>query len=237
MARPVVKGGKKKLSQAQAVKKWKGKDWFDIVTPAEFGSKIIYQTPSTDPASLIGRNVNVPVSEVTGDRSKYFMQLKFRITSVKGTNAQTIPNGMQCLSEYLSRIVRKRKDKIEITHIVKTKDGWKVRIKPLLIMTRNVSSSVRTEVRNNINKFLDDHAKKLTLNEIMNEVIKGSFQMKMKKQLSKIYPIRFSEIGKIKVLEASEKALTPALEKAMSATEQPQEKAAEQREYVPEKKE
>ena len=228
------KGPKKKMSQAQAVKKWKGKDWFDIVSPPEFGSKILYQTPSTDPASLIGRNVNVPVSEVTGDRSKYFLWLKLRIADVKGSNAQTIQNGIQCMNEYLSRIVRKRKDKIEITHIVRTKDGWKIRVKPLLIMTRNVSGSVRTNVINNANKFLDDNAKKMSFNDFIHEIIKGSFQMKMKKHLNKVYPVRFSEIGKVKVIEPSEKALTPALEKSMTETEQHEEKSTEE---VPEPKE
>ncbi|MBN2101344.1 MAG: hypothetical protein JW716_00550 [Candidatus Aenigmarchaeota archaeon] len=216
------KGPQKKMSQAQSVKKWKGKDWFDIMTPPEFGSKVIYQTPSTDPASLIGRNINVPVSEVTGERSKYFVWLKFKIADVKGSNAQTIPNGMQCMNEYLSRIVRKRKDKIEITHVVKTKDGWEIRIKPLLIMTRNVSSAVRSEIINNTKKFIDDKIKKMTFNDLMQEVIKGSFQMKMKKQLNKVYPVKFSEIGRIKVIEPSENAMTPALEKAMEKAEEPE---------------
>jgi len=189
------------------VKKWKGKDWFDIISPPEFGSKILYQTPSTDPSSLVGRNINVPVSEVFGDRSKYFMWLKFKIADVKGTNANTIPNGFQCTSEYLSRMVRKRKDKIEITHIVKTKDGWKIRVKPVLIMTRNVSSSIRTSIRNSLSGFLDANTKKMTMNEITQEIIKGAFQMKIKKELSKTYPIRFTEIGKVKVLETSKDAI------------------------------
>jgi len=107
MAKMTERKGPKKMSQAQSVKKWKGKDWFDILSPPELGSKVLYQTPSTDPASLIGRNINVPVSEVTGERSKYFVRLKFRIADVKGSNAQTIHNGMQCMNEYLSRIVRK----------------------------------------------------------------------------------------------------------------------------------
>jgi len=220
MAKMTEKKGLKKMSQAQSVKRWKGKDWFDILTPPEFGSKVLYQTPSTDPASLIGRNINVPVSEVTGERSKYFVWLKLKIADVKGSNAQTIPNGMQCMNEYLSRIVRKRKDKIEITHVVKTKDGWKIRIKPLLIMSRNVSSSVRTDVINNANAFIDDNTKKMTFNDLIQEVIKGSFQIRMKKQLNKVYPVRFSEIGRIKVLEASENALTPAIAKGIDNTKE-----------------
>jgi small subunit ribosomal protein S3Ae len=207
------KGGgapRKKMTQSQAGKKWKGKDWFDIVSPAEFGGNILYQTPSTDPESLIGRNVSVPASEVTGDRSKYYMWLKFKISEVNGSNANTIPNGFQCTSEYLSRMVRKKRDKIEITHVVMTKDGWKIRIKPILIMTRNISSSIKTDIRNSLVSYLEESAKNMTMVETIQEIIKGSYQMKMKKQLSKIYPVRFTEVGRIKILEIAKEVLAAA---------------------------
>lgn len=212
MAKKPPRFGKKRMGQAEAAKKWKGKDWFDVISPAEFGSSIIYQTPSTDPKTLVGRNVNVPVSILTGERSKFYMWLKLKIADVKGTNANTMINGFQCMNEYLSRTVRKRRDKIELTHITKTKDGWKVRVKPMLILTRNVSGAVRTSARKVTMDFLDAEAKNLTMADLTKEIIKGSFQMKMKRTLSKTYPVRFSEIGKIKVLESNTEKAAPSPE-------------------------
>ncbi|NOX71976.1 MAG: hypothetical protein GXO64_04760 [Candidatus Micrarchaeota archaeon] len=203
MVRQQRRKSKRGIGQAQAAKKWKGKDWFNIISPAFLGSKVLYQTPSTDPASLIGRNVSAPLSIVTGERGKYFMWLRFRIADVEGTNAKTIVSGLHCMNEYISRVVRKRRDKVELTHVTKTKDGWTIRIKPLIIMTRNVSSSVRTTTRKGITEIIDEKAKKFTMEELTKEIISGSLQSEMRKRLSKTYPVRFAEISKIKVLEAA----------------------------------
>ncbi len=208
MAKQQRRRSKKGSAQLQA-KKWKGKDWFDIVSPQDFGGKIVYQTPSTDPKTLIGRNVLVPISDLTDDRSKYYMWLKLKIAEVDGKSAKTIINGFQCMNEYLSRNIRKRREKIEITHVTKTKDGWKIRVKPLLIMNRNVSSSVKTSAIKMLMNLLDEKTKSLTITDFTKELIKGTIQNDIKKSISKIYPVRFAQISKIKVLESAYKMDVP----------------------------
>lgn len=211
------------------VKKWKGKDWFNILAPREFGAKVLGQTPATDPKSLIGRNMEVGVPDITGDNNKYYMKLSVKITQIEGKTCLTAFNGLDCTRDHLLRMVRKRNQKVESIVDVATKDGWVLRIKPWTILNGKPVATVETKVRHMVSGFFNDFAKKSDMGEIVRKILTTELQMMIKKSGSKIYPVRFSEIARIKVLKSPEfhagrpeKAETPEEEEA-----KPAEKAAE----------
>ena len=63
---------KKEKPRAEAgAKKWKGKDWFVIFSPRMFGEKVIGETPATNPKTLIGRNIEVGISDLSDQQRRF----------------------------------------------------------------------------------------------------------------------------------------------------------------------
>lgn len=229
------------------VKKWKGKDWFSILAPRELGAKLLGQTPATDPKSLMGRVLEIGVPELTGDRSKYYMKLSVRINNIESRTCLTVFSGFECMREHLFRMVRKRNQKVENVVDVVTKDGWLLRVKPWAILNGKPSLTVNSRMRNFTTGFFNEFAKENTVNEFVRKVMSTEVQMRIKKEGSKIYPVRFCEIARIRVLnspefqavktpEAKKKAEKPKKEIKEEAKTEKKEEKAEKKES-PKKKE
>lgn len=196
----------------RVTKKWRGKDWFTIVAPKSFGEKEIAETPATDPKTLMGRTIEVSVNDLLGQRGKDYQKLKFKVDRIENKVAYTVFNGYHVVREFLSRVVRKRLQKIEIIGDFKTKDEWLLHISALAIMNRNVERNIQTKVRlwvmDNIRQSTDNAG----VDEFMKYIVAGTIQHRMKKQCSKIYPVRFFEIAKIQVARMPEKPEEPKTE-------------------------
>lgn len=216
------------------VKKWKGKDWFDILAPKELGGSILSQTPTTDPKIILGRKIEVGVPEILNDRTKYYMKLKFRVIRIEGKSAETTFNGFECIREHLLRIVRKGNQKVETILTTNTKDGWLIKIKSLVVLNGNTTTTIQKNVRLFIENYLKDEANKNIMNELLRKVMTTETQMVIKRRGSRIYPIRFSEIARIKVLRSPEEPVKAKEEKPEEeAKEKPEEKPEEVEEEKP----
>lgn len=182
------------------VKKWKGKDWFDILSPASFGSKLLHKTPTTDPNSLMGRVIEVGVPDLTGDQTKYYMKIMFRVKEINEGKALTEFYGFGCAKEYVFRIVRRGSQRVDSNLLVSTKDGYKLRIGFIGVLNRNVETSLKSRFRKFVEDSLRENAEKITLDDFVKAVLAGVIQKKIKKRGSSIYPVRFSEIRKIELI-------------------------------------
>lgn len=206
------------------LKKWKGKDWFNILAPRDLGSKLLGQSPATDPKTLVGRTMEFGAAEITGDNSKYYMKLSVRIINVEGRTCLTSFNGFECTRDHLLRMVRKRNQKVETVIDVSTKDGWILRMKPWTILNGKPPTKVETKMRHFVMNFFNDAASKSNMNDMLRKILTTEMQMMLKKSGSKIYPIRFSEVARIKVLKSPEfvpEKAAPAEEAKAEATEKP----------------
>ncbi|MCX6814608.1 MAG: hypothetical protein NTY20_03100 [Candidatus Aenigmarchaeota archaeon] len=167
-----------------------------------FNEMHLAETPTTDPATLVGRNVEIGVSELLGQPAKYYMKLFFKITDVDSRNAYTRFNGYSTTREHLYRVVRKHAQKVEDINVFETKDGWKLQITSIAILNRNTDSNIQKKVRQIMVNHIADTAKKSGVDDIVKRVLEGSFQRDIRKLGSKIYPVRFCEIAKIEVIKA-----------------------------------
>lgn len=172
------------------------------MAPNELGGAELIKTPATDPKTVIGRTITLPVSDVIKevDADKYYMKISLKITSLNGKKASTVFNGFGCMREHILRLIRKRNQKIHAIFNVKTKDGWLLRITYLAVLTRNVPTTLQKELRRFIIEKITNEAKKLGVYELVKKVIDTKIQAEIKKEGSKLYPVRFSEVEKIKVL-------------------------------------
>jgi small subunit ribosomal protein S3Ae len=170
-----------------------------------FNEVRLAETPTTDPATLVGRNLEIGVSELMSQPAKYYMKVFFKITDVDSRNAYTRFNGYATTREYLYRVVRKRNQKVESVDTFLTRDGWKLQITSIAILNRNTNDAVQKKVRVAMVKHIEESAKKSGTDDLVKRIIEGSLQKEIRKIGSKIYPVRFCEIAKIEVAKAPAK--------------------------------
>ena len=179
----------------------KKKKWFQILAPKIFDEKVIGETFASDPNTLTGRTVEVSLMELTNDISRFFLKLKFRINHVDGGKCFTEFYGSECTRERIYRMVQRRKKKIEAVQDVKTKDRVKVRIKVIIVTSRNVQTSVKDKIRNKSNNVIEKVINSWTVEEFVKNLIKGDIQKTIESECKKTYPIADVEIRKVEVLE------------------------------------
>lgn len=183
------------------VKKWKGKDWFAVLSPDIFGRNFLYETPTTDPNSLIGRVIEISVPELTGDQTKYYMRVMFKVNKIDGSRVLTEFHGFRCANEYILRMVRKGSQRVDTNLVLNTRDGYRLRVGFMGMLNRNVETTLKGRFRKFVAETLKETAGRITFDDFVKGVIAGVIQKKIKKTGSKIYPVRFSEILKIELME------------------------------------
>ena len=192
---------KKKISKKAAERKWKGKDWFSISAPDWLGGIEIAETPATDSKIVKDRVIEVPVSELTKDQSKYYMRLKLKVGKPAENDAKTKFHSFFCVNEYVMRMGRKGLGKVTIYEDVETKDRWKLQVSVIVILNRRGNSEIKKKVRALASKIMREKANDLEHGDFVKAAMAGVFQMKIKKGGSKVYPVRFCEIIKIETIK------------------------------------
>ena len=184
------------------VKKWKGKDWFTVLSPKMFNEKKMAETPCTDPKSLIGRVIEVSLGDLTGQPTKHYMKFMFKIIKTENKNATTQFDGYSIIKDFLMRNVRKCSQKVTLISYFDTRDGWRLQITTTSIMNRNTDVNLQKKLRRVILDVLTRDISKSSIDDFVRVLIAGNMQRSIKKEGSKIYPVKFTEIEKVEVIKA-----------------------------------
>jgi len=179
--------------------KLKGKDWYEITAPKFFGDFVIGETLALEPSQLNGRVIETSLTDITGDPNKYYFKFFFKINDVKGNKAITKFIGHDCTRDYITRIVSRRKTRIDTNDVIKLKDS-KIKVKTIAISNRQVSQAIETKIRRIVRESVIKELEKLKTEEFIREIIDSKLQAKIKKSVSKVYPLRFFEFRKTEVL-------------------------------------
>lgn len=122
---------------------------------------------------------------------------------VKGDEATTIPKGIQLMPYYVKRLVRKGTNYVEDSFQTNSKDS-RVIVKPFLVTRRKVSRAVRKALREKAREELIQYIGERSIEEVFQDILRGSLQKTLSMKLKKIYPLSVCEIRNIKVKETSE---------------------------------
>lgn len=179
--------------------KWKGKEWYQILTPKFLGDIAIGETPSADVELLKNRVVEMTLFDLTNDPSKYYIKFFFKANSVEGNRIYTKFLGHECTRDFLARVVHKYIQRVDSNDIIAFSDGVKIRVKSIAICNQKVNANITTKIRKKISEILALYSKKSSEDFIRN-LITGGFQENMKRELSRIYPLRVFEFRKSEVL-------------------------------------
>jgi small subunit ribosomal protein S3Ae len=164
------------------------KQWYEVVSPPMFGSKVIGETLSADAKGLIGRKMDVSLVELSKDFSKFYFKVTFQVDRIEENKAVTKLVGQECMRERIYRMVQRHGRKVEVVQDVTTKDGINVRIKTVFMLIKRVGSSTK------------EGARKAARDMIISKVISGDIQHTVRKECSKVYPIGSLEIRKTEMV-------------------------------------
>lgn len=190
--------------------KWKNKTWYNIETPEFIGRTIIGTTTTDESDKLVGRRIETTVGDITNDFSKQNIKLRLAIDSVTGDTANTVFIGHEITTDYLRSIVKRQTSRIDNNLEVTTKDGCKLRIKPIAFTVKRARSSQIRAIREIMAKIVLERAAELDFEHIVEEIVTGKLAANIYRNTKTIYPIRRVEIRKTEVLPVKANASAAA---------------------------
>ncbi len=201
--------------------KWKGKNWYTILSNESFGKKEIGASPASSPEDMIGRISEASLSDITGDFKQSHVKLFFRVNKVEGDKAFTEFEGHEVSQDYIRRLIRRRKTRIDLVVDSTTSDNVNFRVKPLIIVDRKVINSVETGIRNRLEEFLKGKIRENTLGQFVVYIFSPQIYSDLYNEIKPFYPTKKIEIRKSMVLKTGKK------EKRTEQEKQPVEKEEE----------
>jgi small subunit ribosomal protein S3Ae len=180
-------------------KKIKGKDWFTIIAPKFFDEKVLGETPVDEPKKLMLRIIETPLIDLISDVNKFYIKMKFRITKIAENKAYTEFAGLECLRDYISRMVRHGIDRIDTVQTLITEDSKKIIVKTIIITNKKVTKGIEKSIRNFVEKTIEENVNKNKLDDFLEKVIDDSLRNSVLKDGSKIYPLRNFDIRRIEM--------------------------------------
>jgi small subunit ribosomal protein S3Ae len=230
------------MAQAKKIKEAKAKKrWHIVVAPPLFSNQVICETLIGEPETAIGRIIPINLMTLTGDIKSQNFNLIFKITNVSGDKADTEIVGFDMALSSIKRMVRRGKDKIDMSFVVVTADQKRLRLKFVLVTSNATYLSVLGQLRNS----LKDTATKMvgTINyiDLVESIVRHKIQMEIRKVLNKIFPLKVCELrymgfekAKIgqaeKIVAAEEEAPESKKAKGEEAEEESKEKSSEEAE-------
>ena len=201
--------------------KWKAKSWYTILANESFGKKEIGSSPASSPEEMVGRVSEASLSDITGDYKQSHVKLFFRITKTEGDKAFTEFEGHEINQDYIRRMIRRRKTRIDLVVDAVTSDHVNIRIKPLIIVDRKIINNVETGIRNKVAEFLRTKVKEQPISQFVVYMFSTQIYNDLYDQIKVIYPAKKIEIRSSEIFEPT---------KAIVREEKPAEEPVEEEE-------
>jgi len=193
-----------KVAERAAAKKvkdkWRAKVWYKIITPESFGSKEIAETPAETPEQVIGRIAETTLYQISGDIKKDYVKLFFKIVKIEGDQAKTIFVGHDVTSDYIRRLVRRRKSRIDAIFPMTTTDGYKIRVKITAIADKRLNSSLKSAIRKKIIEAVQNNGSNLSFYEFVTYMLSEKIVSDIEKNVKPVYNIKKIEVRKSNLL-------------------------------------
>ncbi len=200
--------GKRDRTSTRKIRdKWRAKVWYTIIAPETFSSKELGMTTADDPKKVVDRIAESTLYDLTGNFKKMHVKLYFRINRIQGTNAYTRFIGHDMTADYIRRMIRRRRSRIDTIFDVQTSDGYRMRVKVLCVPDRRIKSSIKSEIRREIIKNLTEKARSMVFSEYVKYLLSDDSVKELSSAIKLIYPVRRIEIRKSEVLHFPEEKI------------------------------
>jgi small subunit ribosomal protein S3Ae len=180
--------------------RWKAKNWYTILAPSLFNNVPVAETLAETPESLIGRVTEVSLQDITNDFRKSHIKLLFSIDKIEQNTAHTQLKGHLLTSDYLRRMIRRRKSRVDGVFDVETRDGALLRVKPFAIAEKRIQSSQKKLIRNVMKEVIAKEGKTKTLNSFIKDCLDGKTGSEIYKHCKIYYPVKRIEVNKTEII-------------------------------------
>jgi len=183
---------------ATVKKGWKEKTTYRIIAPESFDQQEIGATVSSNESNLIGRNIEVSLRDLTGDKAKQYLKIIFEIFKVEEGKAKTRFKRFYTSQQYMRSRIRKGMSKIEPEMKIKLADGT-VWVKVVIATQKKVQTSKSIDMNKRVFSIIEKY-KDLKLNEFLQMALFGKLGTDIYHNVKKISPTKRVEIEEIKLL-------------------------------------
>ena len=201
---PEKEAAAKKPALARTVKdKWRSKRWYKVRAPGLFQHLELGETVASEPEQVVGRTLETTLPELSGaaDAAKAHVKLRFRVERISGDGvAEARFIGHDLTSDYVRRLARRKRSKIDTSLQVTTKDGVQIVLKPVAVSEQRLQTRLRAELRHKIVSTLTEEAQQRTSPEFVREMLQGELSKVLAHGVKTLYPLKKIEIRRSEVL-------------------------------------
>jgi small subunit ribosomal protein S3Ae len=201
---PEKESAAKKPTLARTVKdKWRSKHWYKVRAPGLFQHLELGETVASEPEQVVGRTLETTLPELSGaaDAAKAHVKLRFRVERISGDGvAEARFIGHDLTSDYVRRLARRKRSKIDTALTVTTKDGVQIVLKPVAVSEQRLQTRLRAELRHKIVSTLSEEAQQRTSPEFVREMLQGELSKVLAHGVKTLYPLKKIEIRRSEVL-------------------------------------
>ena len=201
---PEKESAPRKPALARTTKdKWRSKRWYPVRAPGLFQHVELGETVASEPEQVVGRTLEATLPELSGsgDAGKAHVKLRFRVERISGDGvAEARFVGHDLTSDYVRRLARRKRSKIDLSLTVTTKDGVKIVLKPVAVGEQRLQTRLRAELRHKMVQVLVEEAQLRTSPEFVREMIQGDLSKVLAHGVKTLYPLKKIEIRRSEVL-------------------------------------
>lgn len=194
----------RKPALARGVKdKWRSKRWIKVRAPGLFQHVELGETVATEPEQVVGRTIEATLPELSGtpDAGKAHVKLRFQIERLSGDGvAEARFIGHDLTSDYVRRLARRKRSKIDISVTVTTKDGVRFILKPVAVGEQRLQTRLRALLRHRIVEILTTHAEGRSAPQFVADMLQGELAKALAHGVKSLYPLKKIEIRRSEVL-------------------------------------
>ena len=190
---------------------------------------VLGETSVFDPKDMVGKGVSVNLMVLTNNSRNQNVKVNFKISKVTDNKGMADLIGYELVTSSIKRMVRRNVERIDDSFVAMTLDGIGLRIKPIMIARQITAASLTTSLRKASQQAVLEQARSMKYEMFMGDVIYHKLQETLKKQLSKIYPVKIYEIKAIEITQdipQSVKDMKPIEQKPEEGQQAPAEEEA-----------
>ena len=187
------------------------KQWYQLIAPEMFRGKSLGEVILLEPESFLGKIFSVNLMNVISDARKQNINMFFEASGVKDGKINTKVSGYEMMPSSVKRMVRRGKNKLDMSFVCRTSDGVHVRIKPIIITFSDANSTVRRALGKKVIEEITKRVRKTSFDNLIGNLINRRMQQGWYEVCKKVYPIKIIDIRSIKV-EKSKRGLKHVIE-------------------------
>ena len=156
--------------------KGKKKQWHQILAPKLFNNQVLGESLVSNAELLIGKSIRINLMNLVRDPKKSNINLTFVVDNIKEGKGITKIIGYEIIPTTVKRIVKRGRNKIELSFLCLTSDNTQTRIKPLVTTRAMTKGSVLSTLRKAIIDELTKTASTLNFEELMTQIVSHKVQ-------------------------------------------------------------